>query len=246
MTGPYHDRTLPWVGGLFALLLALVAATGWLIAEQRSATASVTHTLEVRRDLAAMLATVQEAETGQRGYILTRDDRFLESYYEARRDLPTALADLSVRIDDNPQQQARLQRLSVTIDQRIERLAGRIANTQRGDIPDASDLLVAKAERDSIRAQLAEMDGVEASLLERRSRQAKQLIDAVTLAVIAAAVLLVIAAFLVLRKLNGQLRATARARDELAVVNSQLLAEAARRETAETQARCRRPATPRP
>ena len=237
MTGPYHDRTLPWVGGLFALLLALVAATGWLIAEQRNATASVTHTLEVRRDLAAMLATVQEAETGQRGYILTRDDRFLESYYEARRDLPTALADLSVRIDDNPQQQARLQRLSVTIDNRIERLAGRIANTQRGDIPDASDLLVAKAERDSIRAQLAEMDGVEASLLERRSRQAKQLIDAVTLAVIAAAVLLVIAAFLVLRKLNGQLRATARARDELAVVNSQLLAEAARRETAETQAR---------
>ena len=237
MTGPYRDRTLPWIGGLFALLLALVAATGWLIREQRIATAQVTHTLEVRRDLAAMLATVQEAETGQRGYLLTRDDRFLESYYEARRSLPTALADLSVRIDDNQQQQARLQRLSATIDRRIERLAGRIANTQRGDIPGASDLLVGKAERDSIRAQLAEMDAVEASLLARRTREARQLIDAVSLAVIAAAVVLLIAAFLVLRKLNGQLRATARARDELSALNRQLLAEAARRETAETQAR---------
>ncbi len=237
MTGPYRDRTLPWIGGLFALLLALVAATGWLIREQRIATAQVTHTLEVRRDLAAMLATVQEAETGQRGYLLTRDDRFLESYYEARRSLPTALADLSVRIDDNQQQQARLQRLSATIDRRIERLAGRIANTQRGDIPGASDLLVGKAERDSIRAQLAEMDAVEASLLARRTREARQLIDAVSLAVIAAAVVLLIAAFLVLRKLNGQLRATARARDELSALNRQLLAEAARREIAETQAR---------
>lgn len=25
MNGPYHDRTLPWVAGLFAIMLALLA-----------------------------------------------------------------------------------------------------------------------------------------------------------------------------------------------------------------------------
>ena len=237
MTGPYRDRTLPWIAGLFAILLALVAATGWLIVEQRNATALVRNTLEMRRDLATMLAIVQEAETGQRGYLLTRDDSFLESYFVARRELPIALAGLTERIDDDRAQQDRLRRLGTTIDQRMERLAGRIANSRRGAETGVSDLAVSKVERDSIRAQLAEMDGVEARLLAQRSQNVQQLIDAVAIAIFAAALLLVVAAFLVLRKLNRQLLASARARDALSAVNSQLLAEATRRETAESQAR---------
>ena len=237
MIWPYHDRTLPWITALFAILLALVVATGWLIVEQRNATALVRHTLEMRRDLAGMLSIIQEAETGQRGFLLTRDERFLTPYFVARRELPIALAGLTERIDDNAEQQARLRRLSATIDRRMDRLAGRVADARRGTQTGTADLALSRAERDSIRAQLAEMDGVEARLLAQRSRAAQRLIDAVGVAIVSAAVLLLLAAFIVVRNLNRQLHASGRARDELAAVNSQLRAEATRRETAETQAR---------
>ncbi|MFZ1097148.1 MAG: CHASE3 domain-containing protein [Xanthobacteraceae bacterium] len=55
----------------------------WLIARKQSEEDWVRHTLAVRNQLANVLILVQRTETGQRGYLLTDRDVYLEPYNAA-------------------------------------------------------------------------------------------------------------------------------------------------------------------
>ena len=50
------------------------------VIEYRQQSDAVQHTLEVKNSLAQLLSTLQDAETGQRGFLLTGDDAFLQPY----------------------------------------------------------------------------------------------------------------------------------------------------------------------
>ena len=81
---------LPMVGG-FVLLLFAAATSVFLSAERRDATFWVRHALEVEAQLNRVQATATDAETGQRGYLLTGRPSYLEPYEAARRELPAEI-----------------------------------------------------------------------------------------------------------------------------------------------------------
>jgi len=106
----------------FLLLIAAVAVTIWLSVRQQEAFVWVRHTLEVENQLSRVLSRLQDAETGQRGYLLTRRPEFLQPYREATANLRTDLDRLSALVGDNPERAAGVNRLRATALTRDARL----------------------------------------------------------------------------------------------------------------------------
>src|ERR1044072_9048408 len=75
------------------LVLALTAFLAvQFAAHQRQAQAVVRHTYQVISQLGSVLDDALDAETGQRGFLLTNDPRFLEPYRQARARIGSDLA----------------------------------------------------------------------------------------------------------------------------------------------------------
>jgi signal transduction histidine kinase/ActR/RegA family two-component response regulator len=156
-------------------VVALVAAPGaFLLADQaeRRAESSVTRTLAVNTELARTLGLVVDAESGARGFLLTREDPFLEPYLGARRDLPGVLDRLDSLISDADQKR-RLAGLRPLIDQRLalsDQMRRFWADAPPGEL--VTLLERGKATTDQIRARLVTMEQAEADLLARRRARA--------------------------------------------------------------------------
>ncbi len=73
-------------GGFGAALfvIGVLALVGYSnIASLTTTSAQVTHTHEVLNGLASILSSLKDAETGQRGLVITGEERYLEPYNEA-------------------------------------------------------------------------------------------------------------------------------------------------------------------
>ena len=66
------------------------------------------HTYEVLGQLDAVLSQLQDVETGQRGYLLTGDEKYLEPYQNGLGKIDISLKEVRRLTADNPRQQRRL------------------------------------------------------------------------------------------------------------------------------------------
>src|SRR6476646_5343141 len=97
------------LAGFGAISLALVLAFVATLINLRNVydtAAMVSHTHAVLGSLQRLLAAVVAAETGQRGFIITGSDQYLEPYLRARADIPATFAQVRTLTIDNPPQQA--------------------------------------------------------------------------------------------------------------------------------------------
>lgn len=83
--------------GLLALL-GLGAGLVWLVGETRHYAAGVNSVQQVRLEASRVLNLIQDAETGQRGYLLTGEERYLIPYQDALAALPRELPNLTERV----------------------------------------------------------------------------------------------------------------------------------------------------
>lgn len=79
----------------------------------------VNHTNEVLREAENIISILKDAETGQRGYILTKDSAFLEPYFKAREHVKSSFANLNSLTIDNPVQQKYMNEVDQLIEQRL-------------------------------------------------------------------------------------------------------------------------------
>jgi methyl-accepting chemotaxis protein len=101
--------------GLFSLLLIgtlshrnskkLINSAGW-----------VTHTHEVLETNTQILSLLKGAETGQRGYLITGESRYLEPYNNAKNSIAVTIRKLGELTSDNPVQQQRISQLDGLVD----------------------------------------------------------------------------------------------------------------------------------
>ncbi|MBO9709012.1 MAG: CHASE3 domain-containing protein [Caulobacter sp.] len=118
-SGPRSRATIV-VGFLLLLLAALTAIVMAVTTAQAERLAA--HSLEVRRAQALLFSQVQDAETGQRGLLLTDDPRYLQPYERAVVRLPRMRAELRQLVADNPDQQRRLDEMNQAIDRKMAEL----------------------------------------------------------------------------------------------------------------------------
>lgn len=86
-------------GGIAGMLIPLaLAATGWVLFQelrgQNAFQEAAARSYETRVQIAEAFGLLLEAETGQRGYVITGDPEFLEPWERAQAELPGALEDL--------------------------------------------------------------------------------------------------------------------------------------------------------
>lgn len=133
----------------------------------------VARTYNVIGEMEALLSSLINAETGQRGYLLTEDESYLEPYNVALAQVQTEISRLRDLTANNPEQQTRLDILEPKIAARLDRLEQTINLVQAGDLPAAlarvrSD--VGKLIMDEIRQDVAVIEQVERDLLAQRTQ----------------------------------------------------------------------------
>jgi CHASE3 domain sensor protein len=111
------------VSGTFAVALGMFVVTAVALsvnlARQRDSIGWVQHTDEVLRNISAVEARILEAESGERGYLLTGESSYLDSYDRSQADIPESLAALRRAVSDNPSQIQRLDELRPSIEARL-------------------------------------------------------------------------------------------------------------------------------
>jgi methyl-accepting chemotaxis protein len=92
----------------FLLLLGIGIVAYGSINSLTATSHLVTHTHSVLEHIGEMISLLKDAETGQRGYIITGDEKFLEPYRAALNGIPPVMKELRELSADNPNQQRRI------------------------------------------------------------------------------------------------------------------------------------------
>jgi PAS domain S-box-containing protein len=156
------------------LINALVSysATRRLIDNERL----VGHTHEVLSELQDVMSTMDDAETGERGYILTGEKSYLEPYQSAVGAIHARVEKLAQLTADNPNWQAHLPALEREIAGRLDNLKSQIDRRKTGHADGARQIVmsdVGERQMDVVRHDIAGMESEENDLLERQSEEAK-------------------------------------------------------------------------
>ncbi len=160
-------------GFALALFLLLAAGVGVRQAQIHGAemVAETERTLLLLEQTEVVLARVVDAESGQRGYLLTGADRYLKPYEEAVAALPADVAKLGELCAHNPDEQRRVARLDVLTTAKLDELRRGI-DLQRLQRPEAASSLAAldsgKATMDRFRAVIADLESAERADLQLR------------------------------------------------------------------------------
>ena len=162
---------------LAAPLAALVGASVSVFVvdrDERRAAAAVSRTLRIQAGIDGLLATLLNAETGVRGYLVMRQEQYLEPYDLALRELPTDLDELR-RLVRVPVVQRRLETVARLAGEELDLLGELAAPSSTGAVELGPLLDRAKTTMDVIRGELAEMARAESALLDARQRRLERL-----------------------------------------------------------------------
>jgi len=153
---PLLRRTLSMVLLGAMALLTIVAVSMWLSLRTSTQANAVAEARKLRSASADLLSLMQDAESGQRGYLLTRDTKYLAPYEEATAKLPEVLNNFKTLLGSTTPE--TLRRISTLAEQKNRELAETIALQNAGDA--AAALQVVATDRGKIHMdQLREILG---------------------------------------------------------------------------------------
>src|SRR6202012_477611 len=132
----------------------------------------VSHSWQVVHQVERVLGSAINAETGERGYLISGQHSYLEPFTTAQQELPAELAHLQSLITDNPGQRERVQDLRATVTRRMLVLQRAVEMRRQGGPDMSAPLLIGgpgKVEMDHIRAVCDAMEAEEDRLLAIRT-----------------------------------------------------------------------------
>lgn len=156
-----------------AVLVVIVATSLWLTSASERLFGEVMAARAVRSATADLLSLVQDSETGQRGFLLTRDETYLEPYNVAVSRLAGQRADLERAAARLHEIGPLLQRVTSELDQKMAELAATVEATRSGDSETAMRLVRSGAGKrlmDDLRADLN-------AILTRSEAELREAID---------------------------------------------------------------------
>jgi len=132
----------------------------------------IEHTHEVILESERFLSFMKDAETGQRGYLLTSNPTYLTPYEIGKNEATKSFKKLLVLTSDNKQQQNRLSIVNNLLSQKFEELALTIKLTTNNESAKAIEVVNSdkgKQIMDEIRAEIRSFTDMEDILLSERS-----------------------------------------------------------------------------
>ena len=169
-----EKQSLVGFGLASAVMVVINALSYWSLLQHRETASWVAHTRKVEQKIEKTLAELTEAETGQRGYILTEEDNYLNLYNDGIGSIHQHLEELQFLTADNPNQQRRINTLKPLVTQRLAALQQVIElRKYQGFSAAITGVKTSKGTffMTRIRQLLHEMVGEEATLLKQRLRR---------------------------------------------------------------------------
>jgi methyl-accepting chemotaxis protein len=209
------------IAGFVAPLVILLAVVGigyWTTYRLIDTAGWVAHSHQVLENLEALLSTLKDAETGQRGYLLTDKESYLEPYQTAHDAWEPTYNTLTTLTSDNEEQQGRLKELKPALVRKFAELDKTIdlrKRQEKGPMgADAALELVksdaGKTDMDLVRKLVKAMNDTERALLAQRDANAKTSAQIaywfLGLGTLAACVAVVLVGFLVVRSVTRPVR----------------------------------------
>lgn len=214
---------------VLALILALMATLGWLTYQKLNQSAEaeqwVRHTHQVIEQLDELLISFIDIETGQRGFVLTGDQTYLEPYDANISQVFGKLSKFAILVTDNPSQRKIYDLLVPLVTQKVSELGKTIKLRQSKGFEAAKELIISgrgESAMDNIRTLIAEAKMNENILLFERSKKNAAFnqgtLHAVVLTDVVGCLLLITLVF----SLNREIRKRQLSEWKLLVQNNQL------------------------
>lgn len=160
--------------GLFAVILFFVAATFisyWNTERIKANTLQVTRTHETIASLASITSLMKDAETGQRGFLLTGEEAYLEPYIKAMGALEQQLIKTQSLLDDNPFQLEKINLIKKHIEAKLIELTQTIELRRTQGFDAALSVVLSnrgKSEMDAVRDLIEEVRQNETAIRMQR------------------------------------------------------------------------------
>ncbi|WP_055436389.1 CHASE3 domain-containing protein [Lacinutrix algicola] len=156
------------------VILVVGALTYRSITEVTKSSEMVTHTYKVNVELEQILSNLKDAETGQRGFIITRDSVFLDSYTSGRSKINNSFAELKVLTRNDTLLNTNLIALNGLINKRLIAFQTSYSSLPKDDIDDPafiSNFRDGKYLMDSISVKIKSIVSLQNNILETRKNE---------------------------------------------------------------------------
>jgi PAS domain S-box-containing protein len=173
----------------------------------------------------SLLTRAIDAETGQRAYLLTGDETFLEPYRGSRSDIAKELRSLRTLVHGDRPQEARLNGIEGLVNERFALLDSSISQRREGRLNSGSNSesqLLGKAKMDQLRAAIAGFQAHERNLLSDRRQAEQRGVFNVGILIAAATLLALLLSALINLRFSNALEERDRSNIELRQVNEDL------------------------
>lgn len=226
-------------GGIISLMIINGAASFMVTNKLVQSTSWVTHTYEVQSKLANIASRLVDAETGQRGFLYTSKEAFLEPYMKA---LPLIAEEVSATrelVKDNPAQVQRLKVVDDLTKQKLDELSKTISLHKAGKKNEALLIVASGAGKkimDDMRVEIDEMNRVETELLEQRMKTAENYQGISTISIVGGTFLSMAIGILVLFLINRKfLRPVSEVINVMSSISTEIAATITQHERTATQ-----------
>lgn len=153
------------------VIFFISAVTFKHISQVGNSSSSVSHSYEVNLELERLMSYIKDSETGQRGYLITKDSTFLTPYISSKKNIEQSFNKVKKYTINNPIQEKNLRKLEFYISKRQNYLSMTLHMSRDKPLSDKilkEKLMVGKETMDSIRAQIDEMISVEKKMLRKK------------------------------------------------------------------------------
>src|SRR5882724_489327 len=178
---------------------------------------TVTHTHEVLERIANLLSFLKDAETGQRGYVISGEDSYLEPYKSGVENLPKVIKELRELTADNQNQQKRLDQVEQLAAAKLAELKRTVELRRKTSFEETVKVIrtgEGKKYMDDMRSVLGQMEREERELLKQRAEEVETASSGAKTTIIFGTVLCLLvvtaAGFLITRSLSGQIGSAVR------------------------------------
>jgi len=235
---PATRRTVLLLGPAIFALMAVVATSLWLVGETARQGKIISESSDLRGAARNVLITLLDAETGQRGYLLTRNEVYLTPYNTALSKVATERQQL-MRLREDSQIASDIDKLLTLIDQKTTELTETVKLAQTGRRSAALAVVETgrgKTVMDEIRAVGSNISAVADARLQAGLETQKRNADGLAITTQIGAVLILIFAGGAMWIMMRQIRALGVARRQVETLNAGLEQRVLARTAALTEA----------
>ena len=186
-----------------------------------ASTSLVDHTNKVLNELGEILTTTVDAETGNRGFIITGDETYLEPFIDADKRVVDHLSKVKELTIDNPIQQSNIEELDKQIKIRFSQLKNG-NDLRKKDYEKAREFVLSGLGKDvqgRIREIITRARGIEYTLLAERKQISGDDASYFNLVFIILLLIIILVLSLVYKIITSNLKTLERAETETAIKN---------------------------